>query len=202
MLESVINVNPISSACLFVEMLYNGHKLACGTAFYYCHEDSRYLISNWHNYSGREPFTLKCKDIQAALPNQLKVHGRDQDNLAESKPIVLDLVDSNGSFLWLHHPEHKGNIDIGVLPVSNELGIDDIDITTAIHEIDPHKNWPTEVGEQLFVIGFPFGLSDTCNLPIWKAATLASEPEIDQEGLPLLYRTHLGSMRSLRTLVF
>ncbi|NEP76681.1 hypothetical protein, partial [Okeania sp. SIO2G5] len=98
-----------------------------------------------------------------------------------------DLVDSNGSFLWLHHPQHEEKIDIGALPIPNELGIDDIDITTAIHEIDPHENWLTEVGEQLFVVGFPFGLSDTCNLPIWKAATLASEPEIDQEGLPLLY---------------
>lgn len=186
MSEEVIEINPISAASLFIEMMYDDIPLAKGTAFYYKHNDIRYLVSNWHNFSGRDPHTGKPKDKMAALPNSVRVHCRNQEDLSDIKLHNFALSNDQG-YLWLQHSEHSGNVDVGVLPISPEDSTGDIDIGTAINEIDPHQKWPVEVGDQLFVVGYPFGISDACNLPIWKAATLASEPGVDQEQLPLLY---------------
>lgn len=186
MLDKVIEINPISAASLFIEMMYDEISLAKGTGFYYKYNDSRYLVSNWHNFSGRDPHTGKPKHDMAALPNSVRVHCRNQDNLSDIRLCNLPLSNDE-EYLWLQHPCHNGKVDVGVLPISPEDSTGDIDIGTAINEIDPHQKWPVEVGDQLFVVGYPFGISDACNLPIWKAATLASEPGVDQEQLPLLY---------------
>jgi len=41
------------------------------------------------------------------------------------------------------------------------------------------------VGHELFVLGFPEGISAS-DLPIWKRATIASEPNATVDGLPIL----------------
>lgn len=184
--QPVIEINPISAASLFIEMMHDDIVLALGTAFYYNYNGSRYLISNWHNFSGRNPDSGRPLHKMAALPNSVRVHCRNQENLSIIRPVDLALSNEN-QFTWLQHPEHKEKVDIGALPVPSNGLTDDIDILAAVNEIDPHQKWPIQVGEQLFVIGYPFGISDACSLPIWKAASLASEPGVDQEHLPLLY---------------
>ena len=186
MTDTVVEINPISAASLCIEMMYDDIRLAVGTAFYFKYNESRYLVSNWHNFSGRNPDTGKPLHKETALPNLVRVHCRNQEDLSILELRNFALSNEQESF-WLQHPEHKAKVDIGVLPISPEDLTGDIDIVAAVNEVDPHQKWPIEVGEQLFVVGYPFGISDTYNLPIWKAASLASEPCVDQEQLPLLY---------------
>jgi hypothetical protein len=44
-----------------------------------------------------------------------------------------------------------------------------------------------EVGSDLFIVGFPFGLALGNLLPIWKRGTVASEPLFRPDGLSMFY---------------
>jgi hypothetical protein len=186
-LDNVIEVNPFSAASFFIEMMFNEENIACGTAFYFLLQGNTYLVSNWHNFSGRHPESHQPLHSQLAIPNRIRVHGHDVDNLGVSAISTYELSDSDGACLWYQHPRLGSSIDVGVLPIPNNRDANTFDILAAVNEVDPFDDWRLEIGEQLFVLGFPFGISDTYRFPIWKSASLASEPAIDQENLPLLY---------------
>jgi hypothetical protein len=186
-LDNVITINPFSAASFFIEMMFNEENIACGTAFYFILQEKIYLVSNWHNFSGRHPESHKPLHSQLAIPNRIRVYGHNVDNLLVPEISTYELSDSNGACLWYEHPTLGSSIDVGVLPITNKHNANTFDILAAVNAVDPFDNWPLEIGEQLFVLGFPFGISDTYSFPIWKSASLASEPAINQENLPLLY---------------
>ncbi len=71
---SIIKIHdPLSYVSLRISMYFNHVKLATGTAFIYLYEEKPYLITNWHNVSGREPSTLKAKNSACAIPNRIFV---------------------------------------------------------------------------------------------------------------------------------
>ena len=41
-----------------------------------------------------------------------------------------------------------------------------------------------EMGDSVFILGFPLGLTPTRHLPIWKRASIASEMDVPVDGLP------------------
>ncbi len=185
-MEKIIEINPFSASSLFVEMMFNEVVLACGTAFYYCFNDVTYLVSNWHNLSGRHPETKQALHSQLAVPNKIKIYCHNLTDLSVTELHVYNLLDDEDNCIWFEHPIFKILIDVAVLPIAKSNS-NTFDISSAISEIYPYGNSAIEVGDQLFVLGFPFGISGTCNFPIWKTACLASEPALAQEGLPILY---------------
>ncbi|WP_417911032.1 S1 family peptidase [Candidatus Electronema sp. PJ] len=185
-MNEVKMINHFSVSSLFVEIMFNEVILACGTAFYYCCDGTIYLVSNWHNFSGRHPETKKPLHSQLAVPNKIKVYGHNLTDLSIPELHIYNLLDDENGCTWFEHPIFKSLIDVAVLPVPKS-NLNTFDISSAINAIDPYGNSPVEVGDSLFVLGFPFGISGTYNFPIWKAASLASEPALDQENLPLLY---------------
>ena len=54
-----------------IELMYEKENLGIGTAFAYQLNNQTYLITNWHNVSGRHPETLKAIHKDLALPNKL-----------------------------------------------------------------------------------------------------------------------------------
>ncbi|MEZ8231835.1 serine protease [Vibrio splendidus] len=179
-------INPLSISSVFIEMKYNDEVLGVGTAFYYKKDDKLYLLSNWHNYSGRNPETKRPIHSQAALPNQIKVYS--YKVLGESIELneqTYPLQDENGDSLWYEHGELGSKVDVAALPINIDFEV--LDINEAINEIDPYDNRALEIGENLFVLGYPFGISGGSYFPIWKSASIASEPEIDCDSLPLFY---------------
>lgn len=160
-------------------MMFDEVVLACGTAFYYKCSDQTFLVSNWHNFSGRNPETHKPLRDDAAIPNRLKVYDRQESDLA-SLSISTHKLEYEGKPIWYEHPSLGSRIDIGVIPIEKSR----YDILSAINAIDPHEKWGVEVGEQVFVLGFPYGITASHHLPVWKAGTLASEPQIDIDELP------------------
>ncbi|HDZ9157088.1 TPA: trypsin-like peptidase domain-containing protein [Vibrio cholerae] len=185
-MEEVTMISPLSISSVFIEMMYNEEPLGKGTAFYYREGEKLYLISNWHNFSGRNPDTGKAIHSAAAIPNRVKVYSHKiVGDGVEQQIDVHKLENDEGEALWFEHGNLGRKVDVGALPV--ELDYKVIDINEAITEIDPYSNYQTKIGEKLFVLGFPFGISVSNNLPIWKSASVASEPEIDCDSLPLFY---------------
>lgn len=180
-------ISPLSTCSVFMELFYNDTLLGGGTAFYVRKNDDFYLVSNWHNFSGRHPHTKLPLHSTAAVPNRVDVHNH---NLATPEAPILRshaIASAEGAPLWFEHPKWGSRVDVGALPVSHNGELEMFDVDSAIREVDYLGDRDPEAGDQVFVLGFPFGLSATHSLPIWKAATIASEPEVDIDDLPLLY---------------
>ncbi|ABW25710.1 hypothetical protein AM1_0663 [Acaryochloris marina MBIC11017] len=183
-----VTISPLSISSMFIELLYDDISLGSGSAFYLKNNNRLYLISNWHNYSGRNPKTRKPIHKECAIPNKVKVYSyneTDQGFAIEEK--VYDLLDNNEISTWYEHCELGSKVDVAALPINDEDLGDVIDIERAIELVDPYDSETIKISDSLFILGYPFGLRVNDSLPIWKSATVASEPEIDCGSVPMFY---------------
>ncbi len=228
-------VNQYSLASYYVEVFFNDIKLSNATCFFTKREDKRYLITNWHVVSGKDADTLKCLDVNAAIPNKLHIYlpQKTEDNNAifDDDFIELDLYDEEENKVWYDMKQNDQMIDIAVVPIKDEiekyiLDIEDADfIELDLYDEEENKVWydmkqndqmidiavvpikdeiekyildiedaeepfnenvNLNIADEIFVIGFPFGRIGGI-LPIWKKASVASEPSLDLNDMPYYF---------------
>src|SRR5882762_8839702 len=54
-----------------IELFFEHTKLSTGTAFFYLLEGKRYLVTNWHNITGRHPADFAPISPTGGLPNRM-----------------------------------------------------------------------------------------------------------------------------------
>jgi Trypsin-like peptidase domain len=165
-------IDQCSVAAIPVEMFFNGTNLSVGTAFVWAEGDRFFLITNWHNVTGKDPNTGKHLSKTAAEPNRLKVWFNEKDKLGNKVAKFVPVRDSSGAPLWFVHPAHGNQIDIVALPLEKYPDVEMYPINTM-----PNRDLAVQIGRDVFVLGFPFGIRPG-GFPIWKRGSIASEPEI------------------------
>lgn len=183
-----------------ISMYFEDTKMSVGTAFFYLYEDEFYLVTNWHNVTGREPVTLKCKHSYAGLPNRLLInipHSIHENQVARTNwkehsiSLYEDIGDAPTKPRWYEHPTHKNKVDLVAIPMDmNRIPIDSLEIISSRAANDPSLNLNQiclSPGLDVFVLGFPMGINGGGDFPIWKRGSIASEPDFDIDGLPKIY---------------
>ncbi|MGD9615249.1 MAG: serine protease [Alphaproteobacteria bacterium] len=163
-----------------IQMYFDQTPLSLGTAFVWQDGQSYFLITNWHNLSGRNPISNKHLSPTAAEPNMVKVWLNERDKLGSKHSVMLRIQDQDGQPLWLTHPRFGNKVDVVALPLSH-------DSRTEMYPINkmPTRDLSIQVGMEVFILGYPFGLS-LAQLPIWKRGSIASEPEILDDNQPCI----------------
>lgn len=87
----------------------------------------------------------------------------------------------DGRNLWLQHPL-KNQVDVAALEVSIPQNVE----PRYVNELKLDPWLELEIGGDVFVVGYPRGITVAETLPIWKRASLASEPAINIDSLPKL----------------
>lgn len=152
---------------------YNNTSLGFASGFLYEHNNRNYIVTNWHVVSGRH---FEKKDIldkkYGSLPNTIKTTMRAKvSNKAGKISSYLKIYDKNDKPIWYIHPKHGSGVDAVVIPLSK-----DIDNKIIFCTADKaQNNFPIEIAHDVFVLGFPKGISKN-HLPIWKRASIATEP--------------------------
>lgn len=137
-----------------------------------------FLISNWHVFSGRNVYTGQSLHgghipnyIYVYLPSKKGYPDRD-----ERTEIPLEDEDEDGLPLWIQH--EKGQfVDLAGI----ELDLPD----KSSREMYPINNFFSNesmclmIGLDTFILGYPLGITSNKHYPVWKRATLASEPNFD-----------------------
>ncbi|NJL20550.1 MAG: trypsin-like peptidase domain-containing protein [Leptolyngbyaceae cyanobacterium SM1_3_5] len=180
-----------------ISMCFKDIQLAIGTAFTYLYQGQLYLVTNWHNVTGREPSTLKLKSGEAAIPDRLRIEIPVMVGTATTKSlgpetICLEwreteflLYEDTGEYptkpVWYEHPQHGHEIDVVVAPIGVPEGIsvcpaNDSKLNLSAVLLRPSLD--------VFILGFPRGMSGGAKFPVWKRGSIASEPEIDVDNLP------------------
>lgn len=181
-------VDPLSLIPLHVETFfvndkalpYSETKVSDATAFVFSGPDGKnFLITNWHVVSGRHPTTNSPLSPKAAIPNVISCWFHGSKEVGTWVRIQLPLVNwGTEEKLWLEHPMGK-NIDVIALPLE--------DLFITLYPLYPNL-FITDVkispSEPVSIIGFPFGLPSSGQLPIWKTGHVASDTDFDFDDKP------------------
>lgn len=173
--------------------------LAIATGFLWIHDGDTYLITNLHNLAGWDFLRKKAMDESGALPSHVRIAIRLQvdvkDGVVQTQMagLLQDLHDPDGEPLWLVHPEHGPAVDVGAINLG-KIGIATHwpeyksghakVMTPPLNGFHLFADFDVSAGDDAFVIGYPLGLHGGGRFPIWKRASIASEPGLAIDGLP------------------
>lgn len=181
-------VQPLSAATAVLEMYAGDTCVGIGTGFAYRFRGKPYLITNWHNLTGRDPATGQPRTTDGVVPTTVKARlhpppKRDERGTAISLTIgerAFNIpalgVDEHP---WLMHKRGQ-MIDIVAAEFQEEFDIYCVNDGFLVE--DPY----VEVGQEVFLLGFPRGLQPTGLLPIWKRGSIATEPRMFSYSEPFI----------------
>ena len=150
------------------------------------YQSNWFLVSNWHVFSGRDPISGQPKNKCCAVPDACRFYFASfQEEDLSFTPVIRSLGDaSNLEATWFQHPIGGQDFDVAVLPIeANEVGLAKDLFDSSGHDPD----MLIDLGDNLFLPGYPLGLTAGGYLPIWKRASLASSLEFGQGINRLFY---------------
>ncbi len=165
---------------LLIEMRARGNALSVGTAFVVTSKKGHVLVTNWHNLAGRHPETKQPMSPTGALPDEVRIIHNKLNTLGSWIPVTESLF-SNGKPRWSEHPKYAEKVDVVALPLT-----DSTDVHLYPYDLTGGPKVHVGPAEPVSVIGFPFGIQAGGSLAVWATGFLASEPDIDFRGLPLM----------------
>lgn len=177
----VIHIQPQSVRSLYIEPRFNGQKLSSATGFVAVSPSGLVLITNRHVVTGRHQQTEECLSKQASIPNQLAIFHNKKGMLGQWVERVESLYDRHDNQLWYEHPTLGQRADFVAIKLNNMEGADFVECDLGIN--DPRIM--IQVTDKVSVVGFPFGIRTNGGFAIWATGSIASEPEIDHDELPL-----------------
>jgi len=169
-------IDEFSLTTVPIDLRFNEQPISSATAFTWERHDMHFLITNWHNVSGRDPNTDEhISKTTAAEPNMLSgLFNKKGTTLGHKHPVVIHIRQDSGEVAWLVHPTHKRKIDVVAIPLGSEL-------VSSIRFCPINKMGSSDllvkIGMDVFVLGYPFGPGKT-GLPVWKKGSIASEPDL------------------------
>lgn len=189
----------INRSIIHLSLLLDDNILSSGTGFLYKYKENFYIVTAWHNLSGKHPDTLKSISKKLAIPNYLlaNIPVSNGDGFANIT-IKLKLFNSSKSLYFVHSQKYP-KIDLAVIPLDKEstyeIGqtYDGQVINLPIFKTDGFTIHPiqdflfnnksleelwfnnVDVTEELFIPGYPQNIFDETLQPVWKRATLASQ---------------------------
>lgn len=170
------SIDEYSVATVPIELMFNSTKLGLGTAFVWDNAGQYFLITNWHNLSGKDVFSKKYVAPTAAEPTHIVVWWNQKGQLGAKFSEVIPVRDNQDMPLWWIHPQHGSNIDVVALPVVSHPNAEMYPINKM-----SQTHLLLQVGMDVYVLGYPLGIG-AAGLPIWKRGSIASEPEIFPHG--------------------
>lgn len=176
-----IGIDEYSLATIPMTMRFGQTNLSTGTSFIWRHGDDDYLITNWHNVSGKNPRTGEHLSKTLAEPDRVHVLLHDLKSLGRRRPAEIFLNRADGSPVWYEHPVHRKKVDVVAIPLKGKVKQN----VLPINEMDS-INLNFQIADDVFILGYPLGI-DVHNLPIWKKASVASEPNVPIDELPQFY---------------
>lgn len=178
-----INPNNLSLVPIFLTMYFDEtrQKLATGTGFIYKCKNKFYLITNWHNVTGLNPLTKANLATHGGIPDVITLTLMINDKPLQWENFTINLYDNNKAD-WYVHPIHKEKID--VIAIEIEMPENFNGMIKPINEISYNDDFELEIADDIFVLGYPLSITGGGFFPIWKRGSVATEPDIDYEGLP------------------
>ena len=201
MLAEKLTLQSPSMTTVFIRMMVSSTntELASGTGFFYELNDKIYLITNGHNVTGVNPETKKrLSDTHCGFPDEIEARIKTFANQEEPitpgakliglhpQPSITPLYQDQDYLkpTWLIHPKFGYDVDVVALYICDKNQIPNHLSITPINTLKFENEVPVSVSDDVFVLGYPYKLNGTMELPIWKRGSIATEPSFDLDKLP------------------
>ena len=172
-----MNIDPLTVVPLFLEGYFEDTLLSSATGFVVQTGEDRYVVTNWHVVTGRDPSTGSPLSPTGGLPNRLAVWHHLKSRLGNwvRRFVALDPPS------WLEHPVLGQRADVVALPlqIDDEVQVYPLDLKLGDVDLVVSPSEPASI------IGFPFGLASGGRFPIWKTGHVASDLDINYNDLPV-----------------
>lgn len=176
--QDTLQVHAFSLAVTPVYAWCGDVRLSHATGFISRARGQPYLISNWHVFAGRDTQTGQPLTDHGGCPDRLEFvcHRKIGDGRSVMQTQKVQ-VRSNDTNFWFEHPVHGQVIDVAAIPIS--IGPD----IMTVDDAPETANMKIEVGQDVFILGYPLPPGVTESLSVWKRGTVASEPGYNVSGL-------------------
>ncbi|WP_342068703.1 S1 family peptidase [Yoonia algicola] len=153
------------------------------SGFFWRRGDVPFLITNRHCVTGRDGSNEPLKDgfdpialhVFFRVPHERVAH----DAQTYSNRSIEFHLWRDDEPDWQEHP--KGScIDVVALRFS-----DFPDQIHCVNDKEQYDHWQPEAGTDCFIVGYPEALGGSEGTPIWKRGSIASEPELGLDGMPV-----------------
>lgn len=192
----VVHLTTASYATLKIVMTWCDNPIASGTGFVVRHNGDAYLVTNRHNLDGLDA-AGRPRSSRGVTPDSVTII-HNGTNLGTWVRTSEPILDGNGQPLWLQHPIFGSIVDVVALKLGTLDGVTVYPFN--INEpSDPRQRLRLVISQDVSIVGFPFGMTGGLSLALWIRGTIASEPEVDFQGLPLFLvdsRTRRGQSGS------
>jgi hypothetical protein len=183
-MTSIVDVASTITAKL--HLYYRGVPLGLATGFFKAVNEQIFLITNWHVVAGRDHHqTTTVLHEMGAIPDRLKLSVPIRGQPVKwTESIVLPLyqdADSSESpekANWYEHPTYRDRVDV----VAIRLQLPSNRQVRTIDEVNSMPSMPIDIGDEVFVLGYPKGIDGGGEFPIWKRASIATEPGLTRVG--------------------
>ena len=168
------------SQCPFqIHLRDRGGIIATGSGFFFVHADEWFLITNWHNVSGRHAFSKRSLGESGRFPEYVDVKLATYRPGTEAFATVAHRVEIfyDGKPHWFEHPNLGSDCDVIALPFDRPKRCPPFMHNAA--NLISSQRIPVRPGGPVFIIGFPRSISVGIGLPLWKSGYIASEPYFD-----------------------
>lgn len=160
-------------------------RVGSGTGFIYRWSGRDFLITNWHVVTGRrpdDPATLL--DGYPDSPSRVRIYMAGRNAPLHFLPLhpTMELY-ADGKPNWIETSVNGMRLDLVAIPM--QLGEDAM--VVRVNELSVGNEEPLGVLHDVVIVGYPFGIMPSNPFPIWKRASIASEPRIAVGGLPKFY---------------
>lgn len=184
-------IDPRSMMSFRIYPYYNHEKMGVATAFLYDWNEETFLVTNWHNVTGRRPETNELMSSSCGIPNQLRIEVHSAYDAGNGHlehrmiPNTIPLYRDDEMFdpIWLEHPTFGSRVDVVAIRLGDLVNPLPRNLVR-LNRGDPLMR--VSIGTDAFILGFPRGISGGL-FPIWKRGSFASEPYHDIDGLPKCY---------------
>ncbi|MCF6362380.1 MAG: hypothetical protein L3J88_03310 [Gammaproteobacteria bacterium] len=107
----------VSNSVVHLTMRFKKTVLSIGSGVIYQHGSDYYIVTAWHNLTGRHSETLKPLSKELAIPDNIVVNlaVSTPEFLVQRHPITLPLNDGEKSLFYIH-PENWPRIDVAAIP--------------------------------------------------------------------------------------
>ena len=177
---------------IHITIRYEETDLAIGTAFFYSFDGQDYLITNWHNVTGRKPSDNTVISESGGIPDNLllRIPYREQQ---ENGPTLLKWIPDSLKLYedaerqepsWLEHPVYGRRVDAAAIRIEKLGATSAVPANAESLDLSNLRLLP---GMDVFVLGYPRGISGGGRFPIWKRGSIASEPAVHIDDLPKMF---------------
>jgi hypothetical protein len=160
-------------------------KRASCTGFFWRDAGVPYLVTNRHCVTGKDHLN-EIVATHGFEPTHIQIYFYERGKAITEgvtmyypKAVEVSLF-SDGEPEWFEHPSGT-TVDVIAIALDSPsiLSVD------CVNDRKFYDEWKPEAGSDCFIVGYPEGVSGSDGTPIWKRASIATEPELDYKQLPI-----------------